>query len=71
LAVPVGSAEAVKLLKVDADEVISLQIPETFFAVGEWYQNFSATSDEEVIDLLEKARELFPSKQYLNPVSPS
>lgn len=71
LAVPVGSVEAVEMLKDDADEVFSLQIPETFFAVGEWYQNFSATSDEEVIDLLERARKLIPSKQNFIPISPS
>ena len=52
LAAPVGSANAVRLLSKDADEVICLQIPETFFAVGEWYHDFSATSDEEVADLL-------------------
>lgn len=52
LAVPVGSAEAVELLKKDADEVICLYIPRKFFAVGEWYQNFSATTDGEVFDIL-------------------
>jgi putative phosphoribosyl transferase len=70
LAVPVGSVEAVELLKGDADEVISLQIPEVFFAVGEWYQNFSATSDDEVSDLLEKARKMYSPKEHVNPVSP-
>ena len=29
--------------------------PEMFFAVGEWYHDFSATSDEEVADLLREA----------------
>jgi putative phosphoribosyl transferase len=62
-AVPVGSADAVELLKNDADEVICLQIPKTFFAVGEWYQNFSATSDEEVIDILRTARKTIPLQQ--------
>ena len=52
LAAPVGSAEAIKLLSKEADEVICLQIPEMFFAVGEWYHDFSATSDEEVAHLL-------------------
>ena len=31
-----------------ADEVIALQTPEDFFAIGEWYRNFSPTSDDEV-----------------------
>ena len=52
LAAPVASANAVRLLSNDADEVICLQIPDLFFAVGEWYQDFSATTDEEVADLL-------------------
>ena len=52
LAAPVGSADAVKLLSKEADQVICLQIPEMFFAVGEWYHDFSAISDEEVADLL-------------------
>jgi putative phosphoribosyl transferase len=58
LAAPVGSAAAVKLLSQEADEVICLQIPEIFFAVGEWYHDFSATSDEEVTDLLREAAEV-------------
>jgi len=62
LAAPVGSANAVRLLSKDADEVICLQIPEMFFAVGEWYHDFSATSDEEVADLLREAAKRIPSK---------
>lgn len=54
LAVPVGSREAVSALSAKADEVISLEIPENFFAVGQWYENFSPVSDEEVIELLRK-----------------
>lgn len=71
LAVPVGPADTIELLKKDADEVICLQIPQTFFAVGEWYQNFSATSDEEVIDILRTARKTIPSHQSSIPRSSS
>lgn len=52
LAVPVGSKEAVAALTSRADEVICLEIPENFFAVGEWYEDFSPVSDEEVVELL-------------------
>ncbi|MDP1720205.1 MAG: phosphoribosyltransferase family protein [Candidatus Nanopelagicaceae bacterium] len=52
LAVPVGSKEATSALKKDADEVVCLETPENFFAVGEWYRDFASVSDEEVIDLL-------------------
>lgn len=54
LAVPVGSKEAVAALTSRADEVICLEVPENFFAVGEWYEDFSPVSDEEVVELLRK-----------------
>lgn len=62
LAVPVGAADSLRMLRHDADEVICLQIPNNFFAVGEWYQDFSATSDEEVVDLLREAAQTIPPK---------
>lgn len=52
LAVPVGSKEATSVLKKDADEVVCLETPEDFFAVGRWYREFESVSDEEVINLL-------------------
>ncbi|HEY3292459.1 MAG TPA: phosphoribosyltransferase [Candidatus Nanopelagicaceae bacterium] len=55
LAVPVGSREAIAALTKKADEVICLDVPDNFFAVGQWYEDFSAVSDEEVIDTLRKA----------------
>jgi predicted phosphoribosyltransferase len=38
-----------------ADEVVCAATPEPFFAVGAWYQDFSPTSDEEVVELLSGA----------------
>jgi len=55
LAVPVGSQEAVSALSEKADEVIALEIPDNFFAVGEWYEDFTPVSDEDVIQLLRKS----------------
>lgn len=52
LAIPVGPAEAIKSLSMDADEVICLEIPSKFFAVGEWYEDFSAVNDDEVIRMM-------------------
>lgn len=52
VAVPVGSAEACRKLEQVADEVICARIPPSFSAVGEWYVDFSETSDEEVCTLL-------------------
>ena len=55
LAVPVAPRSARGVLAGDADEVICLETPEQFLAIGEWYDDFSQTSDEEVISLLRGA----------------
>jgi putative phosphoribosyl transferase len=38
-----------------ADRVICVESPEPFFAIGQWYRDFSQTSDAEVVDLLRRA----------------
>ncbi|MEV6650239.1 alpha/beta family hydrolase [Streptomyces sp. NPDC051219] len=55
LAVPVAPPDAVARLRTEADEVVCLSTPVAFSAVGEWYQDFSQTSDEEVVFLLAQA----------------
>jgi putative phosphoribosyl transferase len=55
LAVPVAPPSACTALAADADEVICLETPEHFLAIGEWYQDFSQTSDDEVVSLLSRA----------------
>ena len=54
-AAPVGSVEAAASLRRDADEVICPHTPVRFFAIGEWYDDFSQVSDEGVTILLAKA----------------
>lgn len=56
LATPVAPREATRRLRADADDVIVLDTPEPFFAVGQWYRDFPQTSDREVVALLEDAR---------------
>lgn len=56
LAVPVAPGEAVKRLSEEADEVVCLDTPEPFLAVGQWYVSFPQTSDDEVVSLLDQAR---------------
>lgn len=51
VAVPVASYEAVKRLEKEA-EVIALYIPEYFYAVGQFYEDFRQVTDEEVISAL-------------------
>jgi putative phosphoribosyl transferase len=52
VAVPVCAAETCEALKQIADEVVCPYSPEPFRAVGLWYEDFSATSDAEVTELL-------------------
>lgn len=52
VAVPVTSRDSLKKLEEKADEVIYLDAPLMFFAVGQFYQNFPQTTDEEVKKLL-------------------
>lgn len=52
LAVPVCSPEAAATLWEEADDLICLQQPDSFQAVGQWYEDFAQVSDNEVIDTL-------------------
>lgn len=54
LAVPVCAPEAAAALRREADEVVCLQEPENFRAVGQWYADFSQITDDEVVHLLEE-----------------
>jgi putative phosphoribosyl transferase len=55
VAVPVSPRETVAELRTMADEVISLLVPARFESVGEWYEDFSQTTDDEVTSLLRKS----------------
>lgn len=51
-AVPVSSPEALEKIKPLADEVVCLQAPSHFQAVGQFYRHFPQIEDEEVMRLL-------------------
>lgn len=55
VAVPTAADSSCRQFETIADEVVAVIRPERFFAVGEWYENFSQTSDEEVRALLNRA----------------
>src|SRR6516165_12769778 len=55
LAAPVAPPSARSALAADADEVICVETPVHFLAIGEWYRDFSQTSDHEVVSLLRRA----------------
>jgi predicted phosphoribosyltransferase len=58
-AVPVGPGDTLARLALEADEVVCPLRPARFFAVGEWYVDFSQTSDAEVERILEAHAEGF------------
>lgn len=54
VAVPVGPRDTLLRLKTVADDVVVLQAPSVFEAVGEFYEDFSQVIDEEVIETMRK-----------------
>ncbi|MCC6547827.1 phosphoribosyltransferase [Candidatus Sumerlaeota bacterium] len=57
VAVPVGAAATCRSMAADADEVVCAINPEHFLAVGVWYGDFSPTSDEEVVRLMDRSHD--------------
>jgi putative phosphoribosyl transferase len=57
LAVPVAPPETIAALRPEVDDLICLKAPLFFHAVGQFYQDFKQTTDEEVIRLLDEARQ--------------
>ena len=57
VAVPVGPPDTCHELEEQADETICLSMPEFFQAVGQYYEDFSQISDEDVRELLGRAAE--------------
>lgn len=53
VAVPVGAPETCHELRDSADEVVCALTPAPFSAVGQWYEDFSPTTDDEVTALLQ------------------
>ena len=54
-AAPVGPPAARARLEPEADDVVLLEEPIGFLAVGEWYRDFAQVSDEEVVAMLSEA----------------
>jgi putative phosphoribosyl transferase len=52
LAVPVAPSETIEALRSEADEIVCLETPAGFYAVGQFYRDFHQISDEEVREIL-------------------
>ncbi|WP_424536422.1 phosphoribosyltransferase family protein [Sphaerisporangium viridialbum] len=63
LAVPVGAPSTIASLSDVADEVVCLQTPAAFYAIGSWYADFTQTTDDEVVELLRRAATLRSDSQ--------
>ncbi|WP_022947424.1 phosphoribosyltransferase [Methylohalobius crimeensis] len=57
IAVPVAPPETARQLAQEADEVICLDTPDPFYAIGVFYQDFAQLTDEDVIHILKMAEE--------------
>ncbi len=57
LAIPVAPPDTLELLKKEADRTICLFTPDHFYAVGQFYENFEQTADEEVVNVLMKLKD--------------
>ena len=55
VAVPTAARESCFELRPEVDDLVVLMIPESFHAVGQWYEYFSQTTDAEVTRLLQEA----------------
>ena len=56
LAIPVAPAESIEALQSDADEIVCLETPEDFFAVGQFYRDFRQVSDDQMKAILSKEK---------------
>ncbi|HVZ56340.1 MAG TPA: phosphoribosyltransferase family protein [Chitinophagaceae bacterium] len=57
IAVPVASSDSIRKLSPVVDELICLLVPELFFGVGAFYEDFTQVSDQQVMDYLDKLRQ--------------
>ncbi len=62
LAVPVAPPGWTNRFTHDADELIALETPDPFWAIGQFYANFDQTSDEEVVVWLERSAQAASAK---------
>jgi predicted phosphoribosyltransferase len=61
VAVPAAARETCESLASEVDEIVCAMMPEPFYAVGYWYEDFTQTSDEEVQALLAAAQNRRPT----------
>jgi predicted phosphoribosyltransferase len=56
VAVPVAASDTCDAVAESADDTVCAITPQPFFAVGEWYEDFAQTTNDEVRELLRRPR---------------
>lgn len=65
VAVPVASREAAAAVRQEAEALVCACLPVELYSVGQWYEDFSQTTDREVLDLLRRAGEWTPARRVV------
>ena len=66
VAVPVSAPQTCDEYRMGVDEIVCAVTPEPFYGVGQWYVDFSQTTDEEVRQLLAKAQAEMENREIEN-----
>jgi putative phosphoribosyl transferase len=64
VAVPVSARDTFNKFQPLVDDVVAVALPNDFSSVGQWYRDFTQTTDEQVADLLERARSAQPAPAH-------
>ena len=56
MAVPVAAAQTLSEMRDLVDDVVCIEAPTAMHAIGQWYEDFTQTSDEEVSQILDRAQ---------------
>jgi predicted phosphoribosyltransferase len=67
VAVPVAPPSTIEELRPVVDDIVCPRTPELFFAIGQWYLDFTQTSDEEVVELLQRVDEAVKARSSDRP----
>jgi putative phosphoribosyl transferase len=62
VAAPVAAQETYREFEREVDEIVCVQTPEGFQGVGQWYEDFTQTTDEEARELLEQGSKFRPAR---------
>jgi len=65
VAIPVSARDTFKKFQPLVDDIIAVALPSDFSSVGQWYRDFTQTTDEQVAELLERARSAQPAAAHI------